>query len=419
VPPRPPRFLPTVLALAVLASGAARAGEPPGSGPAGGTAVPGEGVAGAPEVAPPAPPQGEPPAEDTWLDVGHAFVEQRLFAPVLWFDRFFSDERETEAERSRSFLRWRTEARLEEGASRPALTTGVRVTLRLPGLGRRLHRLRLVIAGETHDTVSALFPREPTAPGTVDPAEDDVMLGNGDAGLRYYFLDSVLAHADLGGGVLLELPPGVYGRLRFRWAIPVGTLFLTRAVLTGFWRSDVGLGASGTLELERPVARSALARLSGAATRSEESRGAEWSAEAALLASLSRRVAAQIAAAISGATGAEAIAPGPVDGAARAAPVPAIERFRAYLRLRRDVYRRWLFLEVEPEVAWPWSPERGRYAAWAVALRAEVQVQGRDAPPHAPPPPPPEPADPPPDPLEEARADPGTSRALPPTPSPR
>jgi hypothetical protein len=64
------------------------------------------------------------------------------------------------------------------------------------------------------------------------------------------------------------------------------------------------------------------------------------------------------------------------------------------------VYRRWLFLEIEPEVAWPWSPERGRYSAWGLALRIEVQFHGKEAPrpappPPPPPPPPPEPADPP------------------------
>jgi hypothetical protein len=328
--------------------------------------------------------------------VSHTFIERRLFAPVLWFDRFFSDEREVEVERSRSFLRWRNEVRFSGDASRPAFTTGVRATLRLPALSERLRRFRLVIAGETRDAIGTLFPEQPAVPGTPnEPATEDDALDSGDAGVRYYLWDSLASHGDLGGGVILTLPPGVYGRLRFRWAVPVGTLFLTRFALIPFWRSDVKFGTTASAELERPVARSAFLRLAGNGTLSQGSDGVEWWSELALLLPLPPRRGAQVGLAISGATRAEVVAPDPSTGIARAHRVPPLERTRAYARFRADVYRRWLFLEVEPEVAWPWSPDRPRYATWGLAFRVEVQFEGREAPRPAPPAPPPEPADPP------------------------
>lgn len=307
------------------------------------------------------PRPAEEAEEDGWLDVSHAFLERTLLAPALAFDRFFSDERDLEAERGRSFLRWRNEVRLDEDDPSPAFTTGVRANLRFPGVNRRLRRLRVVIAGETRDAWSALFPGEedrPVAAGVEEPP-----LGRADAGLRLDLLDTVLAHVDLGGGVLVDLPPGGYGRVRVRWAIPIPRVLLSRWAVTGFWRTDVRFGATGALELERPLGRRLSARLSGGATINEESPGFEWGSEAALLASLGSRSALLLAGGPAGATRGEI----------------EIERWRVYARIRSDVYRKWFFVEAEPEVAWPWTPERGRHSVFALTFRLEVQFHGAEA----------------------------------------
>jgi len=395
---------PLAVLLPIALAGAAVAGDQPtAADPAPADPPPEQAPAAAPQpeatTTPPPDgmPEGKPRGEDqdNWVDAGHAFVEQRIFAPVLRLDRFFSDERDIEAERSRSFLRWRSEVRLSQDTVGPAFTTGVRATLRLPGLNKQLRRLRLVIAGETRDALGTLFPRQPGqtggAPG--DVATDDDELGSADAGLRFQLWETLASHADLGGGVLLRLPPGVFGRVRFRWAIPVRKLFLTRTVVTGFWRTDTHFGTLTAVDLERPLGPALVARLSGSGTITEESRGVEWISEVALLAALDLRTAAQIAAAVNGVTDPLVVAQDLQTGAARRAP--PVDRYRFYTRFRRDVYRRWLFVEIEPEVAWPWSLEKGRHAAWGLSLRLEVQFQGKEAPPPPPPAPPPEPADPP------------------------
>lgn len=324
----------------------------------------------------PPPPPDWP--EESWIDVGHAFVEQRLFAPVLRLDRFFSDERDIDAERSRSFLRWRSEVRFSTETSRPAFTTGVRATLRLPGLNKQLRRLRVVIAGETRDAISTLFPPDLAEDPTREVTTDEEDVGSGDAGLRFYVWETLTSHADLGAGVLAQLPPGGYGRLRFRFAVPVRRVLLARTAVTGFWRSDTRFGTSAALDLERPVTPRAVVRLAGTGTISEVSRGVEWGSELALLTTFGMRSAAQWGASMSGATDA----------------LRRVERYRLYTRLRRDFYRHWLFVELEPEVAWPWTLERGRRTEWGVVLRVEVQFRGNEA--HARPAPPAERADPPP-----------------------
>ncbi len=322
---------------------------------------------GAPEPTPKPPPAQPAPEkkpddkDEGWLDVSHAFLERRIFSPVLRFDRFFSDERDLEAERARSFLRWRNELRMAEHLAMPRYTTTLSASLRFPGVNKQLNRLRVEIVGQTRDAVSALFPGERAAPGEVPTAEEN--LGTADAGLGFRLWETLQTHGDLGLGIIARLPPGGYGRARLRFVEPLGRAFLARQALTGFWRTDTLFGSTASAEFERPLARATLARLSGSATITERSRGYEWGGDLSLLTSFGARVGAQFGLSVAGATGA------PVD----------VETARLYTRLRRDFYRRWIFVEIEPEYGWPWTPERGRHAVWAVALRLEVQFQGNEA----------------------------------------
>lgn len=362
------------------ASGPAAAEEPPAPAPSAPSAA--EPAAPA-EPAPPEPPPPDPSvpprdpspppyAEDTWLDVGHAFLEQRMFAPVLRLDRFFSDERELEAERARSFLRVRNALRIHQHGT-PAYALDVRASLRFPGLNRQLERLRLVIAGQAEDAVSAFYPEptgEPLGPNQV---------GAANAELRYGAWDGLYSHVDLGAGLLLRLPVGAFTRLRYRASVPLGRWLLGRTALAGFWRTDTRFGTSLDASVERPVRYVALVRLSGAARLTQRSRGVEWGAELAGLRALGPRTAVSLAAGLDGATDA------PAD----------VDRYRVYARFRRDLFRRWIFYELEPEVAWPWQAERGgRFRELAITFRLEVQLQGNE-PPIEPPAELPEPRDPP------------------------
>ena len=126
------------------------------------------------------------------------------------------------------------------------------------------------------------------------------------------------------------------------------------------------------------------------------SRGVEWGSDLSLLAYFNPRAGAQIGAAVTGATrNSLVVVPASVPlQVATVRRAPGIDQYRLYTRLRRDVYRRWIFVEMEPQMAWPWTPDRGRHAEWGVAFRLEVQFQGKEAPPPPPPLPPPEPKDP-------------------------
>jgi hypothetical protein len=315
----------------------------------------------APPWTPPVFPTPEPPSdtaprepwENTWLDVTHEFIETRLFTPILQFDRFFSDEAYLEEERARSFLRWRSEFRMDSERP-PAFTTGVSANLRLPGLNLFLRRARLVVEGQTRQAIGVLFPEEPGA------TAGQQALGRANAEVRYGIWDGLLTHVDLGAGVLFSLPPGVFARAGLRWRREFDDLFLARASVVGYWRSDVQLGSRANLQLERPVWNHAVLRLGNEVAYGQRTLGLEWTPDLQLVVALGPLTAASGRVAMEWAS----------------APRPQLGRWVMGLRLRRDFFRRWLFLELEPEFYWPWTPELGRHAAWGVTTRVEVQFHG-------------------------------------------
>jgi hypothetical protein len=303
--------------------------------------------------------------EETWLDIGHAFIEHRVFAPALRVDRFFSDQRDLEAERARSFIQWRQELRISQLRHTPGYTTTVNANLKFPGLNKVLRRLQVEISGQTRDAFTALFPGENPSPG--EPLVSESHFGKADAGLGYRVFETVAStfatHGDLGAGLILQLPPGAYVRARLRFVESVGYRLLARQAITGFWRTDTYFGTTGSAELERPLGHGFLARLSGTGTLTEKSRGLEWGSTLALIGTLKGRVGAELGLAIQGTTH---------------SPV-SVDVYRAFLRLRRDVYRRWIFLEAAPEYDWTWVIDRARRVAnWAFTLRIEVQFQGNE-----------------------------------------
>jgi hypothetical protein len=333
------------------------------------------------------------PGETSWLDAGHAYIERRLFQPVLWVDRFFADERDTEPQRSRSFVRVRQEVNFAQFHHGPGFATSFNVNLKLPSLDQRLERFRIEMAGEARDAFTALLQGDRNPQGEI-VATPEQQYGTTDAGIGVRLWETLQTYADMGAGLLLKLPPGAYVRARLRFVEPLGGAFLAREALTGFWRTDTQFGATGTAELERPipVAVGALWRLSGTSTitQSQADRGFQWAGDLSLLATLFLRIGGQLGFGISGAT------KSPVD----------VEVYRTYLRLRRDVFRKWIFVELAPEYQWNSTIVPGHQIGfWDVALRFEVQFQAREAPPEKPPP-------------DAEPHDPPSHGSLPPAPSP-
>jgi hypothetical protein len=294
------------------------------------------------------PAPAEPPPS-SWVDEGHALVTEGLLWSVERLDQFFADEREVDLPRARSFVRWRNDLWLgDDGTAR--LTTGVRAELRLPSLDRRLASLRLTVSGGTAEVFDRFG-----ATGTPAPAPDAP--GQPSAGLKLSLFEALLTQSDAQAGALFSWPVGWYLRLRLRHVQPVEGVLVARLALSGFWQTPTGFGTRQDLTLERPLAPWLLLRLASSGTITERSRGWEWGSELALLATAGERTALLLG--------------GGPGGAARLGP--SVEVWRIHARARRDVLRRWLFLELEPAVAFTRPAGGGpRHRDRSVILRLEA-----------------------------------------------
>ncbi len=308
----------------------------------------------------PAPPpaaveEAEPPAEAGLLDSSHQAVQEGLGGLVDWLDRFFADPRYLEFGPQRSTLRWRSEVRLTDEPRAYPRTTAL-VDLRLPAAGQWLSRLHLVLAGEGE------------AEGTPAASQGSLTEVSAGQGLLELRLDLVRRPATLfylGSGVRLRWPPEPVTRLRLRQDVPLAASLLARFTPSAFWEQRQGFGASAQLDLDQAVAGTALVRASGSAMRSEKSRGLEWAASLEGRDQITPRTAVALG--------------GSMRGAERS-PV-AVEQYRTFARLRRDVLRRWLFVEIEPEVVWPVTPAGTRLTILGVILRLEVLFEAESRPP--------------------------------------
>jgi len=306
---------------------------------------------------PPEEPDAEAPEHDTWVDSTHGLVSRLLDWSAKGVDRAFGDNREVDIKPARTFIAWRNEVRLLRN-EQFGFATNLRTQVLLPALNRRLRGLRLLFVSSTPQTDLTYRP--------LDSAPDAI--GRDSAGLRIAFGGSLRWSVDLQGGLLGQWPLGYYGRLRFRRSRPFPFETVGRAAVSGFWQTNTGWGTRQDVSLERLLGQRVLARLSGTGTITEVVHPWTWAGEASVLATFDRAMSLQVA--------------GGPSGSVKTGLPAATWRVRTCLR--REVLRRWIFLEVEPHIEWRREVDR-RIAEGALVVRAEIQFGTGTVPDLAPP----------------------------------
>lgn len=310
-----------------------------------------------------APP--EPAADDTprttvpaagagWLDRYHSRVERNLFETASWFDRFFGGERMQVAEPPESLLRWMNDLRWDE-EERFTFRSTFRVNLRLP---RLKNRWRLVVSGETRGDPIAVHPEDPGNPG----ADVGSTVRRGSTEIAYDIVRTPHSLLDAAAGVRVKIPPDAFVRTRFQHARPIGFGALGRLTATAFRDARNGFGETNQLDLERPLAPPTLLRWSNSMSITEAGRWWTWGTELSLLHRISPKSAVTLAAGASGSTH----------------PAWIAQNHRVLARYRRNVWRKWLFLEWEPYVRWPRKEDGSRPAVPGATMRLEVLFTGTE-----------------------------------------
>jgi hypothetical protein len=293
-----------------------------------------------------------PAADNGWVDRTHSRIERDLFDAVVWFDRFFGDERMVVTERPESFLRWMNDLRWDE-EERFSFRSTLRASLHLPRLRKRW---RLVISGETRGDPNAVTPEDPGNPGL----DTGSRVRTGSTELVYDILRTPRSTLDVGAGVRVKIPPDAFVRTRFQHARPIADNTLGRFTATGYWDARDGFGESNLVDLERRLALPTLLRWSNSLTITEKSNGWTWGTELSLLHKLSPKSAITFAGGVSGST----------------RPAWIAQNYRVLARYRRNVFRKWFFLEGEPDIHWPRKEDGSRKPVWGATLRVEVLFTG-------------------------------------------
>jgi hypothetical protein len=283
---------------------------------------------------------GEPPVN--WADYSHAYVTDQAQALTEWMDGFFGDP-VYDIEKPESLLRleWVNSWDEEDDESSKLRLRG---KLQLPAISKRLN---LVFSGEDGDDLS-------------DVVEDDRDSGDR-VGLLYNLGEKNRSRVDLTLGISTdELRPGI----RYRNKGPIGERHRYRYTQRLQYESDEGFFTTGQLNLDRAVREDTLLRWSNRALYGEESKGVEWRSRV----SLSRRLRSEEKKRNTVITGYTSV---------KGFTDPSYTKnYRIGALLRAQVWRRYLFVELEPSYNWrKQNEDDDRDGVWNIVLRFEIALE--------------------------------------------
>lgn len=275
----------------------------------------------------------------TWVDESHSYATDQAQALTEWMDSFFHDPAyEFEQPESRLRLEWASSwDEVEDERTRLRL----RGKLQLPALSRRVG---IVFSGE-----------DSSEPGEEDDEIDD------EVGLQYIIgehlgsrLDATLAASSS------DVTPGI--RYRFQDALTEDNSYRFRQRLE--WNENEKFHATSQLDFDYRLATNKLVRWSNRAAYGEESDGTEWRSRLSLRLRMgnekfNKPYVISYFAAIRGVTDPD-----------------LTKSYGLGVQVRRQVFRKFLFAELEPTYSWRKStPEDDRDGAWKVVLRFEIALQ--------------------------------------------
>lgn len=265
------------------------------------------------------------------LDRTHARVSRTVCWPSQWFDRFFANPDDMLDDPASTLIRviggyrWQ-----DDGDSGDEVR--VRASVDLPKISRRL-RLTFRNDDDINEDFSA--PTD-TRPQDVGDNEDNTFR----AALNWAARQTERDNIDLEVGVRSEIKTFVRGRYRIRLPMP-GERWAFRFTESIYWIDGIGAGTQTRFEFDRPLAERTVLRLVTQGEHNEDlaERELGWNLDqsAAIYIKLSSRAALQYSIGAQGFTD----------------PSANVDVWRTSIRYRRNIWRPWLFWELEPFAFWP------------------------------------------------------------------
>ena len=275
----------------------------------------------------------------SWADTSHAYATDQAQALTEWMDDFFGDPN-YDIEKAESLLRleWVNEFDQDDNYNTKFRLRG---KLQLPKVSKRLN---LVFSGEDGDNLT----------------DDD--RDNGDnVGLLYNVKESSRSRVDLTLGIDWdELRPGI----RYRNQGPISERNRYRYTQRLQYEDDEGFYTTGQINLDHALKENTLIRWSNRAIYGEETKGVEWRSALSLRQRLkSERKKHNLVVSYFGA----------VNGFTDPSYT---KNYRMGVQFRRQVLRRYLFVELEPAYNYrKENADASRDWAWSVFLNFEIALE--------------------------------------------
>ncbi|MEM9255687.1 MAG: hypothetical protein AAGA91_09575 [Pseudomonadota bacterium] len=285
------------------------------------------------------------PESLNWVDSSHAYASNQAQALAEWMDNYFGDPNyELEQPESLVRLEWANDWDQEDGYKSKLKLRG---KLQLPALSRRLN---LVFNGDDGDSLA-------------DDDNDD----NEGVALVYNLDDKKRSRVDLTLGASWgNLRPGI----RYRNQGPIAERYSYRYTQRLQWDFDNGLFTTGQVNLDHALSDNELVRWSNRARYGEETDGVEWRSRLSLRkryreAESGREMVVSYFAVVKGITDPD-----------------FVKNYRFGFQVRRQVYRDFLYVELEPAYNFRKRKDEDRRNVWTVSLRFEIALHkdlARDA----------------------------------------
>jgi hypothetical protein len=263
-----------------------------------------------------------------WLDRTHERFSENVCGAAMWFDSFFGNER-AEAETLDRYIKVISGLRWSED---DGLSSRTRVRARID-LPRLKHYFNLILSNEDEDDVTRMVPD--LSPRLAQPAPGDKPSKYALA-VRWTPIRGADSAFSTSAGINFGTPLKPYITTRYRYTYGIREDMLARLTQSVFWKNQEGFGENTRFDLERLLDPQHLLRGTLSATFSELSDGLEWNAAVSLYRNVSQKQAWSYNLSIHAAT----------------RPDPEIRDYTASVRYRRNIFRPWLFVEVEPSFSW-------------------------------------------------------------------
>ena len=269
--------------------------------------------------------------EEALLDRTHARMSRSVCWPSQWFDRFFANPDDLLDDPASTLLRVIGGYRWQDNGD-SGDEVRVRASVDLPNASRRL---RLTFRNDDDINEDFAAPTD-TRPQDVGENEDSTFR----AALNWAARQTERDNIDLEVGVRSQIKTFIRGRYRIRLPMP-GERWMFRFTESLYWIDGIGAGTQTRFEFDRPLAARTVLRLISQGEHNEELAGQElgWNLDqsAAIYIRLNSRAALQYSVGAQGYTD----------------PSANVDVWRTSIRYRRNIWRPWLFWELEPFAFWP------------------------------------------------------------------